>query len=410
MHLLKSFAFAVSITLIAQSCYTPAYVENTPPPPPPQTYAETPPPPAYGEQAPVSYQTFYSELSPYGQWVSNPEYGYVWVPAAGTGFEPYATGGHWVLTNYGWTWASDYSWGWAPFHYGTWDYDAMMGWYWIPGYQWSPAWVSWRSTPGYYGWAPLGPSYATVGYAAYSCPPERYVFVQAQYINSPSVSTYYMPRNTSATYFTRSSVVSNTYGSNNTYYAGPPRDEVERATGTPVQQVNMVSVNSPERGGVSGNEVRMFRPSVQQPANNVAKPAPPKVFQPNEVQPVAQRQVLTQTNQARTVPYNPENVQHANNTPQEQNRGQVPAQQQPQRQPAQQQPVQAQHSQFQEPQRAQQQQPAQQQQANPAQNQQRFQQPAKQQPQQSRQPRQPKPQKAKQAKPQQSQSGGQSKQ
>ena len=29
---------------------------------------------------PYSYEEFYDELSPYGSWVSYPQYGYVWVP------------------------------------------------------------------------------------------------------------------------------------------------------------------------------------------------------------------------------------------------------------------------------------------------------------------------------------------
>ncbi|HWB62672.1 MAG TPA: DUF6600 domain-containing protein, partial [Chitinophagales bacterium] len=106
-----------------------------------------------------TYQTFYDELSPYGQWVSYPGYGYVWVPnqEPGTVFQPYLTGGHWVYTNYGWTWVSDYAWGWGPFHYGRWLYDAFYGWLWVPGYDWAPAWVVWGDYGGYYCWAPIEP-------------------------------------------------------------------------------------------------------------------------------------------------------------------------------------------------------------------------------------------------------------
>src|SRR6266496_4345326 len=93
----------------------------------------------------ISYQTFYDELSPYGEWIDYPEYGYVWVPEVDD-FRPYSTGGHWVWTDdYGWMWASDYDWGWAPFHYGRWTYDDWYGWIWVPGYEWSPAWVEWRT-------------------------------------------------------------------------------------------------------------------------------------------------------------------------------------------------------------------------------------------------------------------------
>src|SRR6186997_2016511 len=80
--------------------------------------------------ASVSFQTFFTELSPYGQWVVDPEFGYIWIPDAGPGFRPYYSRGHWVMTGYGSMWVSDYSWGWAPFHYGRWAYSSYYGWVW----------------------------------------------------------------------------------------------------------------------------------------------------------------------------------------------------------------------------------------------------------------------------------------
>ena len=105
----------------------------------------------------VSFQQFYDELSPYGEWVDDPDYGYIWVPDVEPDFQPYATNGRWVMTDYGNTWVSNYNWGWAPFHYGRWNYNNRFGWSWVPGYEWGPAWVNWRSGGGYYGWTPLGP-------------------------------------------------------------------------------------------------------------------------------------------------------------------------------------------------------------------------------------------------------------
>src|SRR3546814_14892214 len=52
----------------------------------------------------VSFQTFYDELAPHGEWIDEPEYGYIWLPFAEQGFQPYATNGHWVMTNNGNTW------------------------------------------------------------------------------------------------------------------------------------------------------------------------------------------------------------------------------------------------------------------------------------------------------------------
>ena len=43
--------------------------------------------------ASISIQTFYSELAPYGQWIDDPEFGYVWVPDVGTHCPAPASGG-----------------------------------------------------------------------------------------------------------------------------------------------------------------------------------------------------------------------------------------------------------------------------------------------------------------------------
>jgi len=52
-------------------------------------------------------------------------------------------------------WQSDYAWGAIPFHYGRWSYVAGYGWIWSPAYVYAPAWVVWRHTGDYCGWAPL---------------------------------------------------------------------------------------------------------------------------------------------------------------------------------------------------------------------------------------------------------------
>jgi len=132
----------------------------------------------------VSYQTFYDELSPYGDWINYPEYGYVWQPNAGADFRPYNTNGQWVWTeDYGWTWDSYYNWGWAPFHYGRWFFDDYYGWLWEPGYEWAPAWVCWRTGGDYYGWAPLGPQFSAgvnFSFGNYNPPSNYWCFVDRQ--------------------------------------------------------------------------------------------------------------------------------------------------------------------------------------------------------------------------------------
>ena len=138
------YALIAFTTLALYSCGPTHVVVESPAPPPP-------PPPA----PEASYQSFYDALSPYGQWIDNPQYGYVWMPNVGPDFKPYSSNGNWVYTDGGWTWASNYPWGWATFHYGRWFFEEGYGWMWIPGNEWAPAWVSWRQSPQYYGWAPL---------------------------------------------------------------------------------------------------------------------------------------------------------------------------------------------------------------------------------------------------------------
>jgi hypothetical protein len=110
-----------------------------------------------------AYAQFESTLAPYGQWVTDPVYGPIWVPAptvVGTDFWPYATGGYWGASAYGWTWVSDWDWGWAPFHYGLWVNLAPHGWCWVPGHVWGPGWVSWHNNGAAVAWSPLVPGAA----------------------------------------------------------------------------------------------------------------------------------------------------------------------------------------------------------------------------------------------------------
>lgn len=176
-----------------------------------------------------SQYDFYDELSPYGDWMDYPSYGQVWRPRVDTDFQPYATDGHWEMTEYGNTWVSDYPWGWAPFHYGRWLFDDYYGWIWIPDNEWGPAWVSWRSGGGYYGWAPLGPGMGID--ININIPNNYWVFVPEIYIRSPRVYSYCVPRNRISGIWGGTSYLNNYYRYNNRAYVfGPHRHDLERIT------------------------------------------------------------------------------------------------------------------------------------------------------------------------------------
>ena len=215
--------------------------------------------PGYGQQ--YGQPDFYTELNQYGQWVQTPQYGTVWIPNAGQGFQPYVTNGHWVVTEYGNTWVSDYNWGWAPFHYGRWYQDPYRGWAWVPGNDWGPAWVSWRSGGGYYGWAPLGPGMNIN--VNINIPAPYWTFVPQVYITSPRLYSYYVPRPRAVNIYQQTTIINNVYRVNNRAYAyGPRREEIERVTR---QQVPVYRVENAGRAGrvtVQNNTVNIYRPNV----------------------------------------------------------------------------------------------------------------------------------------------------
>ncbi len=157
---------------------------------------------------PQAYAQFTDALTPYGSWVDDPSYGRVWTPSpqiVGVDFSPYATNGHWVMTEYGWTWVSGWDWGWAPFHYGRWAMRGGFGWCWIPGTLWGPAWVSWRSGGGFVGWAPLPPRGMGLGRPIGMRSPWR--FTAAAHLGATQPT--YLPQRTVPRAFAQTTVVSN---------------------------------------------------------------------------------------------------------------------------------------------------------------------------------------------------------
>jgi len=256
----------------------------------------------FGQETSVSFQIFYDELSPYGQWVDHPSYGYIWMPGVEAGFSPYATAGHWVLTVYGWTWVSDYPWGWAPFHYGRWNYDTSYGWFWYPQNEWGPAWVIWRGSGDYYGWAPMGYGTTitiTLG-SRYNVPHDHWRFVRRRDITSPTINNYYVDRSTNITIIKNTTVIQNTHVDNErhtTYVSGPHREEVQKITGTSIQPVIIRENNKPGQNLKNG-ELEIYRPQIQQINANDPKIAPKKVMKMEELKSAPQRNPENKTQES----------------------------------------------------------------------------------------------------------------
>ncbi|MFO1115728.1 MAG: DUF6600 domain-containing protein [Beijerinckiaceae bacterium] len=120
-------------------------------------------------------------LANYGTFVSHDRYGEVWRPTVTPqGWRPYEPC-NWVFTKkFGWYYQDPTPWGQIVHHFGRWTNDPQMGWIWVPGDQFSPAWVIWRTSNDYIGWAPTPPDedIRTVSAEQFT-KPEAWTFVAA---------------------------------------------------------------------------------------------------------------------------------------------------------------------------------------------------------------------------------------
>ncbi len=257
---MKSRMLLIAAVIVMAGCAT-APVRAEPPP-----------------QAGVTIGAFESSLVPYGEWIVVARYGRVWRPLQiAVGWQPYLYG-EWAWTDEGWFWVTDEPWGWATYHYGRWTYDPVLGWLWVPGFVWGPAWVAWRITDGFVGWAPLYPEFTIWWTDSYPVEPRHWIFVPTRTFVGARIDRVALPPWRAAP-LVRSSrpAPPATAGrvSPAPPFGGPPRRVVEEHVGRPVTSVRIVAAptpadarRAPERGTVS-----VYRPA----------PAP----QPRRVEPGA---------------------------------------------------------------------------------------------------------------------------
>ncbi|WP_231491014.1 DUF6600 domain-containing protein [Pedobacter sp. Leaf170] len=231
----------------------------------------------------VSMQTFYDELSPYGTWIQDPQYGYVWRPDVDQDdFRPYYTNGRWVMTEYGNTWVSNYDWGWAPFHYGRWVINNYRQWIWLPDTNWGPAWVDWRSGDGYYGWAPMAPSInINLSFGRrYVVPEFCWNFIPQTNIYINRFPRYDYGRNN--VYIRNTTIINNTYVYNRrSYYGGPRVEDIRRATNRDVRVYRFEQSNRPGAGRINDRAVSIYRPRPERNGVDNRNAAPRKFEQGN---------------------------------------------------------------------------------------------------------------------------------
>jgi hypothetical protein len=245
------------------------------------------PPPVVQAPAVVQYPQFYEGLSPYGSWISVDGYGWCWRPTAAVidvSWRPYHDRGRWLYSDQGWYWQSDYSWGWAPFHYGRWHLSGRHGWVWMPDTVWGPAWVSWRTSDRYCGWAPLPPearfdlgvgfSYrgARVGVSfGFGLGDLHYTFVGRDRFCDPTPWRYYRPRHEAHAIYNNTTVINNyVVQSNKTVInRGIGFQEISRVSRSEVRKVSIREMPGQNPGRVkpdrlvkAGSDTVVYRQNV----------------------------------------------------------------------------------------------------------------------------------------------------
>ncbi len=226
---------------------------------------------------------FYDALDPHGDWVELDRYGYCWQPTAARdpGWRPYLDG-HWVYTNYGWTWTTQEPFGWATYHYGRWTRVRSLGWVWVPGSEWAPAWVSWRSSDRYVGWAPLPPeAHSGSGFNAgvdsyYDIGPGTYNFVEVETMGAPTYLGRVVEPERNITVINQTTNVTNiTYQrvDNHTvlFNDGPQFADIEQHSKVRRMELERVS-QAPLAGQQRGNVLQLLAPFILSAAKPAGKP------------------------------------------------------------------------------------------------------------------------------------------
>ena len=242
------------------------------------------------DRAERTLDSFYSALDPMGDWVQVEPYGYCWQPrvAHEEGWRPYMDGS-WAYTNYGWTWKSDEPFGWATYHYGRWARIKHMGWVWVPGSEWAPAWVSWRRSPEYVGWAALPPeAHSGSGFnggvdSYYDIGPASYNFVASQRFGEPTYRGILAEPERNVTIVNQTvNVTQITYKTieNKTavFAGGPDPEQINAVSTRQVPRLMVERINEPQAGVanavVAGGVLQLLAPdiaSASRPTNAPAK-------------------------------------------------------------------------------------------------------------------------------------------
>ena len=184
-----------------------------------------------------------------GAWRETSDYGFVWQPreAEDRDWRPY-TDGRWVYTDAGWTWVSEEPFGWATYHYGRWVRLRRVGWVWVPGDEWAPAWVSWRTSKDYVGWAPLPPEarfdrrsgIRNWADSHYDIGPDQYCFVRNDEFGSERIQRSVVPVERNVTIVIETTNVTNiTFANTTIVNQGPNFEEMRSRSRRPIERYRL---------------------------------------------------------------------------------------------------------------------------------------------------------------------------
>lgn len=243
----------------------------------------------------VSFQSFYDELSPYGEWIMitkeeiekelkdgegqaqtnfhesgnlvNGNLVFLWKPRmSSTSWHPYLNG-RWEYTDQGWMWVSNYNWGWAAYHYGRWLHTKKYGWLWMPGYVWAPSWVMWRVSDEHIGWCPLSPnavwhSESGITNENYTKPPrnEDWVFIQKSKFADDISEANILPRAENKSLISKSNrVLSIRLDNGKVINSGPPVKDIEKSAGREIKQKNITPGNERRAALIGQNDIKIYQ-------------------------------------------------------------------------------------------------------------------------------------------------------
>ncbi|HEV7404643.1 MAG TPA: DUF6600 domain-containing protein [Chthoniobacteraceae bacterium] len=240
-----------------------------------------------------SFDYFYDNLKPYGEWIQVEGYGLCWRPTdVDEDWAPY-TDGYWAYTDAGWTWVSYEDFGDIVYHYGRWARVEGEGWCWVPDNDWGPAWVSWRNNDEYVGWAPLPPDARFdpgVGISVwvddtYDIGPDYYRFCRVRDFGAPVIREVCFPRSRNLVFFRETINITNiSFHSGFAFCGGPRYDFFSTRVLRPiptlrlVRETNITNVNINLGGGrrrgfasiQRGNALLMPAPRIRAVADRTA--------------------------------------------------------------------------------------------------------------------------------------------